>query len=240
VRPLPFSIIAVLLASLVTVAAQNPSQSPRPVRIVLVGDSTVTDDSGWGAGFRHLTGEGAEVINLAANGRSSKSYIDEGRWKEALARRGNYYLIQFGHNDEPGKGPERKTDPDTTFRANIVRYVEETRGIGARPILITSLVRRIYNDDGTIKTTQTPYVSVVRAVAREKNIPLVDLHAISKADAEQAGDDVWADLSPRDDKGTIDRTHLNAKGSGVVGRMVVDALRTADPALAPFFKVQAP
>jgi len=240
VRPLSFPVIAVLLASLVSVRAQNPSQSTRPVRIVLVGDSTVTEDSGWGAGFRQLTGEGAEVINLAANGRSSKSYIDEGRWKEALARRGNYYLIQFGHNDEPGKGPERETDPETTFRSNIVRYVEETRAIGARPILVTSLVRRSYSGDGTIKTAQTPYVSVVRAVAREKNVPLVDLHAISKADAEQAGDDVWTDLSPRDDKGAVDRTHLNAKGGGVVGRMVVEALRTAEPALAPFFKVQAP
>jgi pectinesterase len=231
------SIISLLLASLVSAAAQ--SQPTRPVRIVLVGDSTVTDDSGWGAGFRQLALDPMEVINLAANGRSSKSYIDEGRWKDALARRGNYYFIQFGHNDEPGKGPERETDPETTFRANIVRYVEEARGIGATPVLITSLVRRTYNEDGTIRTTQTPYVTVVRAVAREKDVPLVDLHAISRADAEQAGDDVWADLSPRDDKGVVDRTHLNAKGGGVVGRMVADALRTAVPALAPLFKAQA-
>ena len=227
-----------LMASLVSAAAQ--SQPARPVRIVLVGDSTVTDDSGWGTGFRQLALEPVEVINLAANGRSSKSYIDEGRWKEALVRRGNYYLIQFGHNDEPGKGPERETAPETTFRANIVRYVDEARGIGATPVLITSLVRRIYNDDGTIRTTQTPYVTVVRAVAREKDVALVDLHAISKADAEQAGDDVWADLSPRDDKGAVDRTHLNAKGGGVVGRMVVEALRTTEPALAPFFRLQTP
>ena len=207
---------------------------------MLVGDSTVTDDSGWGAGFRQLALEKVEVVNLAANGRSSKSFIDEGRWKDALARRGDYYLIQFGHNDEPGKGPERETDPETTFRANVVRYVEEARANGATPVLVTSLVRRIYNEDGTIKTTQAPYVAVVRAVAREKNVPLVDLHAISKTDAEQAGEDVWADLSPRDEKGAVDRTHLNTKGGGVVGRMVVDALRTAAPALAAMFKGQQP
>lgn len=235
---LPLSIIGVLLASIAGGSAQP--QSARPVRIVLVGDSTVTDDSGWGAGFKQLGLERVEVVNLAANGRSSKSYIDEGRWKDALARRGDYYLIQFGHNDEPGKGPERETDPETTFRANIVRYVEEARAVGATPVLVTSLVRRIFNEDGTIRTTQTPYVTVVRAVAREKKIPLIDLHAISKTDAEQAGDDVWADLSPRDEKGAVDRTHLNAKGSGVVGRMVVDALRTAVPSLAPMFKAQVP
>ena len=98
---------------------------------------------------------------------------------------------------------------------------------------MTSLVRRIYKDDGTIRTTQTAYVEVVRALAKEKNVPLIDLHAISLADAESAGDDVWADLSPRDDKGQVDRTHLNAKGSDVVGKMVADALRTIVPELAP-------
>jgi lysophospholipase L1-like esterase len=232
------SIISILLASMASAPGQT--QPGRPARIVLVGDSTVTEDSGWGAGFRRLALDSVEIINVAASGRSSKSYIDEGRWKDALARRGNYYVIQFGHNDEPGKGPERETDPATTFRANIVRFVDEARGAGATPILVTSLVRRTYNEDGSIKTTQTPYVETVRAVAREKHVPLIDLHAISKADAEQAGDDVWADLSPRDDKGAVDRTHLNAKGSEVVGRMVVEALRTAAPALAGSFKLQAP
>ena len=212
----------------------------RIVRIVLVGDSTVTDDSGWGSGFRHFVTDGVEVINTAANGRSSKSFIDEGRWAEALAKRGQYYVIQFGHNDEPGKGPERETDPKTTYRANMTRYVDDVRAIGAKPILVTSLVRRLYKEDGTIGTTQTPYVEVVRALAAEKSVPLIDLHAISLADAENAGDDVWADLSPRieqgSDKGEVDRTHLNAKGSDVVGRMVVEALRTVVPELAPLLR----
>ena len=209
-----------------------------PIRIVLVGDSTVAEQSGWGPGFRRLAKDGVEIINLAANGRSSKSFIDEGRWSKALDAHGRYYLIQFGHNDEPGKGPERETDPKTTYRAFMARYVDESRAIGATPILITSLVRRIYNGDGTIKTSQTPYVEAVRALAADKQVPLIDLHAISLADAENAGDDVWADLSPRDDKGEVDRTHLNAKGSDVVGRMVADALQQAAPELASFFRIQ--
>jgi len=199
-------------------ADQRSPAAIRVVRIVLVGDSTVTDDSGWGSG------------------RSSKSFIDEGRWAEALAKHGQYYLIQFGHNDEPGKGPERETDPKTTYRANMTRYVDDVRTMGAKPILVTSLVRRLYKEDGTIRTTQTPYVEVVRAIAAEKQVPLVDLHAISLADAENAGDDVWADLSPRDDKGQVDRTHLNAKGSDVVGGMVVEALRKVVPELAPMLR----
>lgn len=212
-------------------AAAQPS-----IRIVLVGDSTVTDDVGWGSGFRKLVSDRVDVINTAAHGRSSKSFIDEGRWADALARRGQYYLIQFGHNDEPGKGPARETDPKTTYRQNMERYVDEVRRAGATPVLVTSLVRRIYNDDGTIRTTQTPYVEVVRAIAKEKGVALVDLHAASRDDAEHAGDEAWADLSPRDPTGGVDRTHLNAKGGDVVGRMVADALRAAVPALAPYLR----
>ena len=207
-------------------------------RIVLVGDSTVAEDSGWGPGLRRLAREGAEVVNVAANGRSSKSFIDEGLWARALAARGQYYLIQFGHNDEPGKGPERETDPKTSYRAFMSRYVDESRAIGATPVLVTSLVRRIFNTDGTIKTTQTPYVEAVRALAAAKHVPLVDLHAISLADAEHAGDDAWADLSPRDDKGLVDRTHLNAKGSDVVGRMVAEALVQVVLPLRPLFHLE--
>jgi pectinesterase len=234
--PLRLAAAALLMFS-PGIAAGTRAVTPQPsVRIVLVGDSTVTDDSGWGSGFRKLVSDRAEVVNTAANGRSSKSFIDEGRWAEALAKRGQYYLIQFGHNDEPAKGPERESDPKTTYQQNMERYVDEARAIGATPILVTSLVRRIYNDDGTIRTTQTPYVDTVRAIAKAKGVALVDLHAISRDDAEHAGVEVWADLSPRDATGGVDRTHLNAKGSEVVGRMVVDALRTAVPALAPFLR----
>ena len=235
---LTISASVALLAALLSAQSDGPTASK--IRLVLVGDSTVTDDSGWGAGARSLASGGVEVINLAANGRSSRSYIDEGRWTEALATRGAYYLVQFGHNDEPGKGADRETDPATTFRANMARYVDDSRAIGAVPVLITPLVRRLYDIRGAIQTTQTPYVEAVRAVAREKQVALIDLHALSVADAEQAGEDVWADLSPRDDNGVVDPTHLNAKGSLVVGRMVVDALIAAVPALTPLFRSQRP
>ena len=227
-------LLLVALAALPERSDIRAQVAPPALRVVLVGDSTVTDDSGWGAGFRQLASPALDVVNMAASGRSSKSYIDEGRWTEALAKRGQYYLIQFGHNDEPGKGPERETDPKSSYRSYMARYVDEARAIGAKPVLITSLVRRIYNENGTIRTTQTPYVEAVRALAIEKQVPLVDLHAITAADAEHAGDEAWAFLSPRDDKGQVDRTHLNAKGSEVVARLLIDALRKAVPELSPF------
>src|SRR5258708_13500372 len=112
-----------------------------PVKVVLVGDSTVNDEGGWGPGFRASLGPEVQVTNLARNGRSSKSFRDEGLWKPALDAKPDYILIQFGHNDVPGKGPERETDPKTTYRQNMVRYIEEARAVGPTPLLCTSLVR---------------------------------------------------------------------------------------------------
>src|SRR3954454_8167473 len=87
------------------------------VKVVLVGDSTVNDEVGWGPGFRASFGPELQVINLAQNGRSSKSSRDEGWWAKVAPEKPQYVLIQFGHNDIAGKGPERETDPSTTYRA---------------------------------------------------------------------------------------------------------------------------
>ena len=127
------------------------------------------------------------------------NFIDEGLWSKALAARGRYYLIQFGHNDEPGKGPERETDPKTTYRTFMAKYVDESRAIGATPILVTSLVRRIYNPDGTIKTTQTPYVEAVRALAAEAR-PARRSSRDEPGGCRKRRRRRQADLSPRDDK----------------------------------------
>src|SRR6187431_2304184 len=92
-----------LTASFEAVSAGETSPANQKVKIVLVGDSTVTDKSGWGLGFAAYLKDSAQCINTAAGGRSSQSFIDEGKWTNALALHGDYYLIQFGHNNEPGK-----------------------------------------------------------------------------------------------------------------------------------------
>ena len=200
--------------------------------MVLVGDSTVTDDSGWGLGFRGLAANRVVVINAAANGRSSKSFRDEGRWEPALAERGDYYLIQFGHNDEPGKGPERETDPSTTFAANLRRYVADVRAAGATPILVTSLVRRIFDKaDDRIVSSQLGYVAATREVARTERVPLVDLFARSLELCEVLGPRALEPWSPRQPTGAVDTTHLNAAGSRVFARLVVRELKAVVPAL---------
>src|SRR5580698_4196312 len=136
IRAAVFAIIAAL-----TALAQS-----KPLKIVLVGDSTVNIGGGWGPGFCAVLTSNVTCVNKARNGRSSKSYYDEGAWKGALAEHGDYYLIQFGHNDMPGKGADRETDPETTYAANLRRYTVQAREQGARPIIVTSLSRRTYKN----------------------------------------------------------------------------------------------
>ena len=209
------------------------------VRFALAGDSTVTDDSGWGRGFTARLTSRATVVNLARNGRSSKSYIDEGHWRSAVAQGADVILIQFGHNDQPGKGPERETDPSTTYRANLARYIDEARASGALPVVVTSLTRRFFDDNGTITSDLFPYVDAAKAVATEKGAPLVDLHAASIALLNRLGPSSGEAFGVRKDDGTLDRTHLSKEGSAVFGALVADALRQAVPALAEYIKPPA-
>jgi pectin methylesterase-like acyl-CoA thioesterase/lysophospholipase L1-like esterase len=210
----------------------------RPLRIVLVGDSTVTDKEGWGPGFKALLAEGVECVNAARGGRSSKSFRTEGLWDQVLSQKADYVLIQFGHNDEPGKGLERETDAGTEYRANMKRYVEEARAKGMRPILVTSLTRRQFGPDGKIRSTLTPYVESVKQVAAEMKVPLIDLHARSIELCESLGPEGCKSFSPPKGDG-IDRTHLNQKGARLFGALMAEELRKAVPELAPYVKAAA-
>lgn len=237
--------VVVLLLGTAPAGAAEPQGPPgrkadKPggprVRIVLVGDSTVTDNAGWGAGFARLLGPAAECINLARSGRSSKSYRAEGHWKKVLALAPDYVLIQFGHNDMPGKGPERETDPRTTYRDNLTRYIDEARAAGARPILVTSMTRRLFTREGKIRSNLGAYVEAARQVAVEKKVPLVDLHARSIELLDRLGPKAAAELDPPGKAGQPDRTHLSEKGGAIIARLVADELRRAAPELAKLLR----
>lgn len=228
--------VALILFSPALLRAAAPASPPK-IRIILVGDSTVTDNAGWGSGFKQLVDPArAEVINLARGGRSSMSYIKEGLWAKALALKADYYLIQFGHNDEPGK-PGRSTSLED-YRHYMTRYVEETRAIGAHPVLVTSLVRRQFDrhDDHLIHSSLAPRAAIVKEIAAVEHVPLVDLHARSLALCERLGREACLEFSPLKTvhgKTAHDGTHLNAKGHLLFARLVVDELRRAVPALDP-------
>lgn len=231
--------VGLLMLACGLVSFASDATAPLP-HIVLVGDSTVTEDSGWGKGFRHFLADGVRCTNMARGGRSSKSYRDEGHWQDALELKGDYYLLQFGHNDQPGKGPKRETDPDTTFTANMARYVDEVRAIGGKPVLITSLTRRGFSKDdpARIASTLTPWADAVKRLAAEKQVPLIDLHASSIAFCEKLGPEGTAAYNITKPDGSIDITHLDAKGSEAFARLVVDGLREAVPDLALLLRAE--
>jgi lysophospholipase L1-like esterase len=226
---LPFPAALFLVSALIGVAGQAPQ-----VKIVLVGDSTVNDEGGWGPGLRASFGPEVEILNLAQNGRSSKSFRDEGRWAPALAAKPNFILIQFGHNDVPGKGPDRETDATTTYRQNMSRYVDEARAIGAQPVLVTSIVRRNFTPDGKIVVDSlAPYVAVVRSLAAEKKVPLIDLYTLTLEQAERLGPAGCEEIDARDKEGKRDRTHLGPKGRQEIGAMAARELVRLESTLRP-------
>jgi PelA/Pel-15E family pectate lyase len=163
-----------------------PPWQPR-VRIALAGDSTVKDEGGWGFGFKKRLGADVLCENFAGGGQSSKSFRDTGQWAKTLASKPAYVLIQFGHNDMPGKGPNRETDPATTYAENLARFVAEAREAGSKPILLTSLARRIFEKDGKLRGELLPYAEAARKVAAEQRVPLIDLYARSIELVEKLG-----------------------------------------------------
>jgi lysophospholipase L1-like esterase len=188
------------------VLADTPAPAPETTRIraskiILIGDSTVAVQGGWGSSFcaEHVTSFAA-CLNLARGGRSSGSYIAEGSWELAVneARTPGYaatwLLIQFGHNDQPGK-PGRSTDLATAFPANLRRYVTEARAAGAQPILITPLTRRMFKD-GKLENGLAPWAETIARVAKEMNVPLVDLNARSTAAVQAMGSTAANEFAP--------------------------------------------
>jgi lysophospholipase L1-like esterase len=217
-----------------------------PAKIVLVGDSTVATEGGWGPAFCADFNKKIDCVDVALNGRSTKSFIDEGAWKKALELKGDYYLIQFGHNDQKPDAA-RHTDADGSFQQYLHRYVADVKAIGGVPILVTSLSRRNYKD-GKLVEDLNDYASATRKVAEEEYITLIDLNQMStallrKMTQEQA-DRFNATTHPDeaaenpgaagDGKATLpDRTHLNDEGKKVFGRMVADAIVKTRVELGP-------
>lgn len=199
-------------------------------------------ERGWGQLLPTLFGAGVSVVNHAVNGRSSKSFIDEGRWAEVRSalRAGDYLVIQFGHNDEKADDPRRFTDAGRAYGANLERFVRESREEGVSPVLCTPIMRRRFDAEGRFYDTHGAYPAAVREVARARGVPLVDLHALTEALIVSRGVEgskalfLWVapGLYATCPEGRQDDTHLSVEGATEVAALFARGLEQAGIPLA--------
>jgi len=200
--------------------------------IVLVGDSTVAAYpgssvlKGWGEYIGWYLK--AEVINLAVNGASTKTFLTMPRWQQALTARADYLFIQFGHNDSHASDRPESTSADGDYMTNLRQMIAQARAAGSTPILVTPMHRRSFEVDGSPTQELLPYASAMQRVAQELNVPLIDLYARSGEVYARLGDEKSAHLT-----GPDDRTHFTASGAQLMAELVAaEVARITDARLA--------
>lgn len=222
--------------------------------IYMIGDSTMANkknpdenpEHGWGQVLPEYFNDQIKIDNRAVNGRSSKSFILEGRWESVLEslKPGDYVFIQFGHNDQKFNSPDRYTNPHSGYRYNLIKYVEEARSKGAYPVLFTSIVRRNFNEFGTLVDTHGAYPLEVRLVSSEYQVPFIDLQFLTEKLEERYGEEGSKKLHLHFEvnehsyykDGKHDDTHLSNLGAHEVAKLAVESLKMEVPALQKFIK----
>lgn len=205
------------------------ASTTRPARrIYIAGDSTASQkyahafpETGWGMGLPWYVAPQVEVSNHAMNGRSSRSFVTEGRLDAIVddLRSDDVLLVQFGHNDQ--KPDPVGTEPWTTYRSHLLLYLDAARDRGAVPVLLTPASRRRFDDDGNAVQAHGLYPDAMRALAAAEGVPLIDITAQTLAR--------WQELGPEASLHSFlperqDNTHFSASGAGLVARMVARGL----------------
>lgn len=196
-----------------------------------IGDSTVQvnnihtyPQTGMGQALGLYLREGVQVVSYAKNGRSTKSFLDEGRFEpvKAAMQPGDFLFIQFGHNDEKDD-PLRHTDAFGSFQDNLRLFIRSAREKGAYPVLLTPIARRLFDEKGSFRPgSHGEYPEAVRQVGREEAVPVIDLTAMTESYLAQLGDEeskplfVW----PKDN------THLKYEGAVKMCGFVAEGLET--------------
>jgi len=215
--------------------------------IYLAGDSTVANCpshespmAGWGQTFHEFFQGNILIINKAMGGRSSNSFIEEGRLEAILneIQPNDFLFIQFGHNDQKSYG----TEPFTTFQSNLMEYITGARAKGAYPILITPVHRRKFNDEGRLENTLGEYPEAMMQLAEKLDVPLIDLWSKTRKLYEELGVEGSKKLftifapneQPNYPDGIIDNTHFSEHGAKEVGKLVIDGIRELQLPIAEY------
>jgi lysophospholipase L1-like esterase len=198
-------------------------------------DVTTYPQTGIGQVFPMYVREGVFVLNHARNGRSTKSFMEEGRL-DAIDREigeGDFLFIQFGHNDEKKEDLSRYTEPFSTYIENLETYIRAARRHGANPVLITPIERRHFDENGNLMASMhTEYAAGMKMAAEKNNVPLVDLLTMSRAVLEQAGEQEsrkWhmffdAGIYENYPEGKQDNTHLRYEGAQLYAGLIAKGL----------------
>ncbi|MBL7737832.1 MAG: rhamnogalacturonan acetylesterase [Chitinophagaceae bacterium] len=240
-----------LIPALLLLAFSWPEK--KKIKIFIAGDSTASikdtrahPETGWGMPFVYFWDSTVKVVNRAKNGRSTRSFMQEGLWKSITdeAGEGDYVLIQFGHNDEV---PTKKTyTTEEEFRGNLAKYIAETRNKKAIPVLITPVARRKFDSTGHIIGTHDVYSQIVRDVAAKEKTVLIDLDRKSQALYQQFGVEysklLFLQLKPGEHPnhpdGKDDNTHFSELGGRLIAQIVLKEIKELIPDLAE--RVYAP
>ena len=222
------------------------------ITVFLIGDSTMSDkpnpeinpERGWGQMLPLFFKENVIIKNFAVNGRSTKSFIDEGRWDSVASeiQKGDYVFIQFGHNDQKIKDSLRFTNPLTAYRYNLMKFVNETRKKGGIPVLFSPIVRRKFNEFGVLIDTHGLYPLVMRQVATELSVPFIDLQFKSENLVLSTGQEkskeiyLWIESgqNPMYPEGKQDNTHFSVKGATEIAKLAIEGLKENRLALTNF------
>ncbi|CAG7635530.1 rhamnogalacturonan acetylesterase [Paenibacillus allorhizosphaerae] len=233
--------------------ASNEAAAIERLNVYLAGDSTVANylpkeapRAGWGQMIGTMMDDTVTVYNGAASGRSSKSFIDEGKLVPLLEKlgKGDYLLIQFGHNDEKKEDPARYTEPGTTYKSYLKQYIEGARLKGAAPILVTPVERLGFASGGKAKDTHGQYPAAMKALGKERDVPVIDLTARSKALYERLGEEKTKALflwlkpgeSPNYPDGSKDNTHFQEYGATQIAGLVAAGLKELNLSISSHIK----
>ena len=224
-----------------------------PVTVYLAGDSTMAEklpekrpEWGWGERLqKFFREERVKVENHARGGRSTRTFIEEGRWQAVVGKlkKGDYVFIQFGHNDSAKDKPERYTPPED-YRRNLIRFVEEVRAKQAIPVLLTPVMRRRFDEKGVFYDVHGVYPDIVREVAAGQKVALIDMHRKSEAVIKSHGVEgskrlflqLKAGEHPNYTKGVDDNTHFSELGAETMARLAVEGVRELSLGLAEHLK----
>jgi lysophospholipase L1-like esterase len=232
-------------------ALAGAASAKEPITVHLAGDSTMAKklpekrpETGWGEALpKFFREDRVRVNNHAKNGRSTRLFIEQKLWEGLLdaLREGDYVFIQFGHNDGAKEKPDRYTPPED-YRANLVRFVKEARERKATPVLFTPVMRRKFTKEGAFVDQHGLYPGIVREVAAEYKVPLVDMNRKSEQVLVGYGPEesrkLFLQLKPGENpnypNGVEDNTHFNPLGAEVMARLAVEGIRERRLGLAKY------